>query len=364
MSVTELLNNPSWSAFSVWSWTGTLEICVAIAAIVQLWPASEQHAVKSLEDGTDSPLAASPHSTAIGYTSDSLRPTKGRFNGMVVVAAVAAALALLSLTVAVRHYSILTSWGEGHSSEFIGDNVGAIIAYKKALRVDPDLRHTHFLIGRSLLHSNRAGSALPELVLGSSGEMADPQPWAELGNALLALDRSPEAVAAFRQAVLREPDNPQYLLRIGDAEERTGRPDLAYNRFHDAIQLDPNSPTGYLRKGNLLLRLGHHEESIACCSKAVLLSPNDPAAHTLLGAALADDGRMVEAVNEYQTAVNLKQNFLPARYDLAVALKKLNQPKLELETLKSCMQSTPTSDDDSAILQRVREEIKRVGRHI
>ena len=88
---------------------------------------------------------------------------------------------------------------------------------------------------------------------GGSPELFDPgagvaQDWERLGLAWAAIGRVPEAIAAFSEAVGRDPKSAPIRLNFAVALAAGGRPDLGRRQAEEALKLDP----GYARAKQFL----------------------------------------------------------------------------------------------------------------
>jgi len=81
-----------------------------------------------------------------------------------------------------------------------------VAVYRPAVGEPSPDAETCLRLGMALLHgAGRPEEALPWLREAARLDPADPRPWSALGAALSALGRNPEAVAAFDEAVRRDP---------------------------------------------------------------------------------------------------------------------------------------------------------------
>lgn len=107
-----------------------------------------------------------------------------------------------------------------------------------------------------------------------------------MGNALWALNRSPEAVEQFRQAIILKPDDIQTICRLGHALRDIGNFKLARTCWEKVIELDPGRAEGHLGRGRELQIEGEHSSALACFEKAVELDGANHDAHNELGNSL------------------------------------------------------------------------------
>jgi tetratricopeptide (TPR) repeat protein len=99
------------------------------------------------------------------------------------------------------------------------------------------------------------------------------------GNALSALGRKEEAIAAFDRAISLAPDVPQPYFNKGNTLATLGRNEDALAAFGTAISKDPQYVKAYSNKALVLQRLGRSDEASAVLEKVRAI---DPAARTTL----------------------------------------------------------------------------------
>ena len=87
-----------------------------------------------------------------------------------------------------------------------------------------------------------------------------------------------------------------------------------------ALAMDPNSSTAHLNVGETLVDQGRVVEAIEYFRQAAQIKPDSAHAYNAWGTALARQGRLAEAIAHYQQALNLKPDYAPAHSNFGVAL--------------------------------------------
>ena len=105
-----------------------------------------------------------------------------------------------------------------------------------------------------------------------------------------ALDRRPEAQAAFIDILRRAPTNFSALNEFGTLLAGMGAIDAACRVYAEAILHHPDNPMALVNLANLLLRANRHQEARVHYEAALKADPDHAAAHQGLGAVLADLG--------------------------------------------------------------------------
>jgi tetratricopeptide (TPR) repeat protein len=277
-----------------------------------------------------------------------------------VVGIMCISVSLSAFLFALRSYIVLSNWQDGQSRDYIGDHVGAIVCYKKALRADPDLKRTHLLIGVALLKSDHVRAAIPELQTAAKDENSDPEPQELLGDAYRATDMWAEAALAYRQAAVASPRDPKYYIDIGGCMEKLHHPDIAYSAYDAAIQIDPRSKSAHIKLGSLLINTGHLDEGMAHLKKAIALAPNDVMAHSTLATAYARFRIYDSAVAEFRRAIDIDSKFNVAWFNLGVTLEHMNAWERALDAFKTCAKLTPRNNAEKDANDLARIEVSKI----
>jgi Flp pilus assembly protein TadD len=164
----------------------------------------------------------------------------------------------------------------------------AIVHYREALRIKPNLMNTRNNLGVALLQQGEINRAM----------------------------------AQYYQALRLKPDSAETHSNLGVALFTVGQLDQAIGHYRTAIKLDPNFGKAHNNLGNALARKGKLDEAISQYSRALELKPNYPEAHNNLGVALAQQEKLREAIAHFKRALQLRPDYAQARSNLdnAIAL--------------------------------------------
>jgi len=156
----------------------------------------------------------------------------------------------------------------------------------------------------------------------------------EAENALRVGDRA-KAIAAYRRALAADPGNNLLYLRLGLLLKDDGKWPEALEQFEKAIAAAPTYAEAWRERGiarNKLYGKANRPpdmpNGIDDLKKALELSPDDYDAHASLAGALKREGRLPEALTEYQRASEVSRGH---SYPLLNALKIEAQIKGTLE---------------------------------
>ncbi len=142
-------------------------------------------------------------------------------------------------------------------------------------------------------------AAIAVVAVTGAYSLAGRRSWAPIAATVLALG----TLTAMRNEVYRSA-----LTLWGDTAERRPENARAHNNF-----------------GMALAKEGRVPEAIAQYEAALKIEPGDQATHSNLGNALARAGRAREAIEQYRAALRIQPDFAPALYNLAKALFETGQ---------------------------------------
>jgi Flp pilus assembly protein TadD len=179
------------------------------------------------------------------------------------------------------------------------DGGGPPLSYPALMRVGDVARHAGDFANAVNLY-RRAAQLAPR----------DPAPFVALGDALLGMGRTNEAILAYNSALARDPGNLRALKGQARAYLLTGRPELALAPLGKALALAPQDPKVLLLSGVAEDRTGQHETAQATYRRARLLAPADSALATDLALSLTLSG-------DYDAAIAILEPVATAPYGTA-----------------------------------------------
>ncbi len=134
-----------------------------------------------------------------------------------------------------------------------------------------------------------------------------------------ALDRS---AALLHAIVAAHPDYAEAYNSLGVVSSRQGRHPEARAAFRRVLELDPTSTEAYENLGVDEFGAGELDAAATDLLHALALNPNLPGAHNALAAVYMRQGRQVDAIAAWKTAVRLDPRLFDALYNLGVALEE------------------------------------------
>jgi tetratricopeptide (TPR) repeat protein len=213
-----------------------------------------------------------------------------------------------------------------------GDEAGAL-----ALCDDASARHPHgqklARLGGNLAQAQedheRAVSLYRIVVEREPGDWAS---WNNLGNALSALDRLNEAVAALTEAVKAAPDAPPIQLNLGVTLLQAGRTDEALAVLNRAIVAFSDDPHPHLALFRHYGAIGHDEAAFAAIAEAARRAPERADIQADFGHVAGQRNEFVTAEAAFERALTATPDFTAAIVGLASLLERVNRED-ELDAL-------------------------------
>lgn len=184
----------------------------------------------------------------------------------------------------------------------VGNVPGAIVAYRRAIALDPHLSGVHLALGEALSASH------------SSADQA-------------------QAEAEYNKALADNPQDEKAECRLGFIEVRRSAWPAASVDFRRALQLEPGDPQANEGLGIVLMSTGSNAEAVTWLSRAVQADPLDASAwyHLSLAARNAGDreaaARAMQQFQKLKTKSDeLERNFQSVRSASAKPSREVNPP--------------------------------------
>ncbi len=157
-----------------------------------------------------------------------------------------------------------------------------------------------------------------------------------LVQSLLKLNKTAEAITAYKQAIKLDPNNDAYHLNLGNIYFSQNQYPEAFAEYKRAVQLNPLSATNFYSLGQSALTIGRYQEAEQAFNKAAMMNPRDADITLALGQTYRKMGNYNEAVDQLNLAISLKKDFGEAYLELGLAyasLDEMDKAKEQLATL-------------------------------
>src|SRR5437773_2676746 len=158
----------------------------------------------------------------------------------------------------------------------------AVLAFKRAVKLDPDLAEAWFKMGIAYSLLELAAHQSGDMVIGEDTSKAKP-------DSQKAFER---AVQAYKKWLDAKPNDDVAWFNLGRAYAKLLKDEEAEKAFRQAVKLKPNDPDYLTELGGILIRLAKYHEAIDPLKKAVDIDPNNIRAQELLDDAEAGRQRL------------------------------------------------------------------------
>ncbi|MRR35870.1 tetratricopeptide repeat protein, partial [bacterium] len=186
----------------------------------------------------------------------------------------------------------------------------ALIAIDKALELAPDNGDAWLLKGLALSQSGRFREATDSL---KKGLALKPKGvvlgWRWLGDVYAGLHLYPEAVTAYREALLLSPNDPPVRVQLGIALKDNFQFEEAVKIFEKLRQEFPEDPLPWRQVGYVYGYLAQADKAIPAYEKSLSFDARQPKVWAALMEAYHLSGRMDDAKRSYQKLLAIDQTW-------------------------------------------------------
>jgi Flp pilus assembly protein TadD len=217
--------------------------------------------------------------------------------------------------------------GRGTAFFNLGDNSEALKAFNQAISIDSTYAHAYIGKGNVLYALSKFNESLDEFDKAIALDPDITWAWNGKGTTLLELGLTDQSAAAFDRAIALDPENPHAWAGRGYLLLKLGKNQEALESFNQALSIDPNNkpaqdgkeqalnPAGagqsydeakaYVEKGNTYFSQGRYDDAMSAFEKAISLNQNDAPAWAGKGHVLIHRGRCDEAEETFTKALSI-----------------------------------------------------------
>ena len=219
-----------------------------------------------------------------------------------------------------------------------GDLAGAERLYQAILAADP--AHADALHGLgTLAHQVGRSDIAADLIGQAIARRDEPMFHNNLGVALLAQGKFPEALAAHRRALELKPAYPEAFHALGNAQMKLGRRDEAIAAYSQALALRPTYVDALCNLGKALQESGENDAAEQACRRALELTPHCAEAHNTLGIVLRAQGRFDEALECFDRALASRPAYAEAHSNRGNVLEDLDRQAEALDAYSRALRT-------------------------
>ncbi len=183
-------------------------------------------------------------------------------------------------------------------------------AYERALELDPKYARAHFNLAVSCEDLGRQGDALRHYDAAIAYDPTALDAWLNRSMLQLSMEKFDDAIAGFEHAIGMQPDNAESYYNLAQAvqvkggrlqePQRTQLLRRAVSHYQQCVQKDPKHHRALYNVGVVQHKLGDLDQEVAAYRKVLELKPNYTPALFNLALALRDKGDKVAARAGFQ----------------------------------------------------------------
>ena len=173
----------------------------------------------------------------------------------------------------------------------------------------------------------------------------DASAWNSKGVLLAKMESFGEALRSLDRAIRLNPDLTEAHVNRGRVLLALG-PDKAHEALKSldhALRIEPENGMALYDKASALRALGRTDEELACYKSLVKKNPKEWRIWMRMGDITLEEGQFDSAIGNYDKALELDPNLVPALIHRAIALSMMEKWK---EAIKSVQSATKLAPDD------------------
>lgn len=227
----------------------------------------------------------------------------------------------------------------GHELQLSHKYEEAIAVYRKAIVLDMENSEAYNGLGQVLAEQRRTEEAIASYRRSIEINPQNASAYSGLGNALADRRRLEEAIAAYRRSIEVNPKQMNAYAGLGNVLTQQQKISEAIESYQKALDAPEKTETAqaiaFVGLGRALQTQGRDDEAIDLYRKAAQVAPDNTWAHIFLGHALANRNEFDEAIASYRQVLsqpserkgNLGNNHAIALNGLGSALQRQGKVK-------------------------------------
>ena len=184
----------------------------------------------------------------------------------------------------------------------------AIVEFRDAIRLIPDLPAAHINLGNALRKQGKLDEATAECRTALRLKPHYVEAHVNLGLALADHGKLDEAVAELREAIRLKPDDAEAHNGLGIALYNQGKRDEAIAEYRESLRIKANNAEVHRNIGIALMDIGDLDKAITAFNEALRHKPDFADARCGLGHVLSQQSRYAEALAEFKRGHELGSN--------------------------------------------------------
>ena len=197
--------------------------------------------------------------------------------------------------------------------------------WDRAVQLRPNFPAANFMLGEALRRNRRTEASVEFYKRALDQDPGKFAYYARLGGIYIVLGQPVQALAVFRQGLVRFPRLPEAHYFAGVAARAAADYETAATELRKALALEPRNVNTLAQLGFVLLERGEVAEAESVLQRAVSINDKHFYANYDLGRLFVRSRRYDQALPLLQHAATLKPNNPNVHYQLFVALSRLKR---------------------------------------
>lgn len=231
--------------------------------------------------------------------------------------------------------------------------------WRTTIERNPECWMAHYNLALDLDHQGWIDEAIPYYEKALLLEPKRPEPYNNLGSAMIQKGDLEHAAILYSEAVRLNPDDPEVAWNLATVLLQQKKDEEALKNYRRAVDLRPDSVEYRKALGKLLIEQNRGEEAAAVLAPAAKLQPSDVELRYNLGTALMRSDKLKEAQSEFEKVLSLHPDDVNAIVNLGTALLRAQQPKQAEERFREAMKLQP---DDATLITSLGWVMQKTGR--
>lgn len=252
----------------------------------------------------------------------------------------------------------------------------AIAVYRKAIVLDLENSDAYTGMGEVLAAQRRTEEAIASYRRSIEINPQNAKAYTGLGNALADRRRLEEAIAAYRRSIRINPQQMNAYAGLGNVLAQQKKTSEAIESYQKALNAPEQTETAqaiaFVGLGRALQTQGRDEEALQLFRKATEVAPDNTWAHIFLGHALANQNQLENAIVAYRQVLsqpserrtNLGNSHAIALNGLGAVLQRQGKVKEAIAQFEKAVDADLNYEAAQRNLQRAKQLAQRSGQRI
>lgn len=235
---------------------------------------------------------------------------------------------------------------------------------RRALHGAPESTYARRLLAATYIRLGTPARAIEVLQPALSPDSRDPQLMGVAGEAYLAVGDVAKAAQYLAQSTTLDPKNAAVRTRLGQVRFAQGDTEGAIRDLEAASAMDPNVSSADLALVADLMRKKQYDQALAAVLRLEQKQPNSPLVYNLKGLAYLGKRDADGARANFEHALQIQPDFLPAVSNLAQLDRFQNKPEAARKRYEALLAKEPNNDQAlvafAALLQELGGESSEI----